>query len=126
MLPTSYDKQTESSYCCIQPLPSQVDGITSLFALINTCSTLNFVCGLAICLLYHLQLHTRACAQWLHAQYSSSTADAMFVCIRMEMFRTCVILHMQIIYGLVSVGCECNFYTLRPYGVISTLMTSHQ
>ena len=27
----------------------------------------------------------------------------------MYMFRTCVILHAQIIYGLVSMWCECNF-----------------
>jgi len=83
MLPTSYDRQTESSYCRIQPTPSQEDGTALLcFVLINTCSILNFVFQLAI---YHLQLHTRACAasQWLHAQYSSSAADAMFVCIRM-------------------------------------------
>jgi len=86
MSTTSYDSKTESSYCCIQPAPSQEDGTALLcFVLITTCSILNFVFELTICLLYHLQLHTCACAvlQWLHAQCSSSTMDAMFVCIWM-------------------------------------------
>jgi len=52
------------------------------FVLITTCNILYFVFELIICLLYHLQLHTRACvvSQWLHVQYSSSTVDAMFAC----------------------------------------------
>jgi len=62
----------------------QEDGTASLCSvLITTCSILNFV--LELNLLYHLQLHMCACvaSQWLHMQHSSSTADAMFVCIQM-------------------------------------------
>jgi len=52
------------------------------FVLINTCSILNFVFELAICLLYHLQLHTRACAasQWLQA-YILQLSHGCNVCV---------------------------------------------
>jgi len=55
-----------------------------VFSLITTCDILYFVFELTICLLYHLQLHTRACAasQWLHAQHSSSAVDVMFAYMR--------------------------------------------
>ena len=106
----------------------------ALFVLITTCGILNFVFELTICLLYHLQLHTRACAasQWLHAQCSSNTVDTIFACIQMWMFRKCVILHAQIIYSLVVVWRECNFLYVKALwchflsgDVTSGLMTSH-
>ena len=54
MLPTSYDRQTENRYCCIQPTPSWEDGTASLcFVLITTCNILYFVFELTICLFYH-------------------------------------------------------------------------
>ena len=89
MLPTSYDRQTKSSYCCIQPAPSWEGWYCiTLFCfnkLATTCSILNFVFKLTI---YHLQLHKHACAalQWLYVQYSSRVTDTMFVCIQMWMF----------------------------------------
>ena len=97
MLPTSYDRQAESNYCCIQPCSTITRRwyCIALFSF-NACSILNFVFELTINLLYHLQLHMHACAalQWLHAECSSSA---------------CVIVHAQIIYGLVLVWRECNF-----------------
>jgi len=84
MLPTLYDRQTESSYCCIQPAPSQEDGTASLcFVSITTCSILglNLVFELIICLLYHLQLHTpvRPRSGCTHNVYSSAMGT-MFGC----------------------------------------------
>jgi len=104
MLPTLYDQQTES---ISEPL---------------TC-----YCITLFCLNYHLQ-YFELCV-WVDNVLASSqsykllcvpavVACAMFACIRIgcTCFVRVLLLHAQIIYGLVSVWRECNFsYTARYF-----------
>jgi len=60
---TSYDRQTGSSYCCIQLVPSPEGGTVHALlclVLITTCNILNLVFELTIRLLY--DFHMRTCA----------------------------------------------------------------
>ena len=110
MLPTSYDRQTESSYCSIQPAPSR-DGTVSLcFVWIITCNSLYFVFELTICLLYHLQPRS-GCTLNAPAVPRMQCCMHEYGC---KCFICAYMLHAQIIYGLISVSC-----TLRPNDVIS-------
>ena len=85
----SYDRQTESSYCCIQPVPSQEDGTASLCSVLpTTCNILTFVfelnllslslttshvclCGLAVAARAMLQQHRR-CNVCVHSDVNVS------------------------------------------------------
>jgi len=88
-----HGRQTESSYCCIQPAPSQEDGTASLcFILITTCNILYCVFEFTICFLYHLQLNFTHVPVWPHSgcmrnapvalqmQYLRASSCKCFIC----------------------------------------------
>jgi len=127
MLLTSYGRQTESSYCCIQPAPSREDGTASLcFVLITTCNILYFVFELTIS-------HACLCSLAVAAQAMLQQRPRHNVCMHPDTnisyvhYIACAN-KLQSSIDMTYVSVNFHIYidrTFRPYEVISGLMTSH-
>ena len=123
-LPTSNGRQTESSYICTAVFSQHHHNkmVLHRFVLITTCNicTLYLSWHFACFITYNFTcVSARPHSGCMH----NAPAVPQMQCFTDAMFHTCVILHAQIIYGLVSVGH--TYVHMWVYDVVSGLMTSH-